>query len=165
MNAIFTRTSVRSYEERPVEPEKIEKILKAAMVAPSAMNQQPWEFYVVTNKDALRKLSEVSPYATMTAMASVAIVVCGRKDGLTVPELVDIDLSLATENILLEIEEQGMGGVMLGIAPFTDRMEKVAKALSLPKNLSVFTVIPFGYPTKKNPQQSRYDEARVHYVK
>ena len=165
MNAIFTRTSVRSYEERPVEPEKIEKILKAAMVAPSAMNQQPWEFYVVTNKDALQKLSEVSPYATMTAMAPVAIVVCGRKDGLTVPELVEVDLSLATENILLEIEEQGLGGVMLGIAPFIERMEKAAEALSLPKNLSVFTVIPFGYPTKKNPQQNRYDEARVHYVK
>ena len=92
MNAIFTRTSVRSYEERPVEPEKLEKILKAAMAAPSAMNQQPWEFYVVTNKDALQKLSEVSPYATMTAMAPVAIVVCGRKYGLTVPELVDVDI-------------------------------------------------------------------------
>ena len=92
MNAIFTRTSVRSYEERPVEPEKIEKILKAAMAAPSAVNQQPWEFYVVTNKDALRKLSEVSPYAKMTATAPVAIVVCGRKDGLIVPELVDVDI-------------------------------------------------------------------------
>ena len=165
MNAIFTRTSVRSYEERPVEPEKIEKILKAAMVAPSAMNQQPWEFYVVTNKDVLQKLSEVSPYTKMTAMAPVAIVVCGRKDGFIVPESVDVDLSLATENILLEIEEQGLGGVMLGIAPFTERMEKAAEALSLPKNLSVFTIIPFGYPTKKNPQQNRYDETRVHYVK
>ena len=165
MNAIFTRTSVRSYEERTVEPEKIEKILKAAMAAPSAMNQRPWEFYVVTNKEALQKLSEVSPYAKTTAKAPVVIVVCGRKDGLTVPELVDVDLSLATENILLEIEEQGLGGVMLGIAPFTNRMEKAAEALSLPKNLSVFTIIPFGYPTKKNPQQNRYDETRVHYVK
>ena len=165
MNAIFTRTSVRSYEERSVENEKIEKILKAAMAAPSAMNQQPWEFYVVTNKEALQKLSEVSPYAKMTANATVAIVVCGRKENLIVPELVDVDLSLATENILLEIEEQGLGGVMLGIAPFAERMEKAAKAISLPDNLSVFTIIPFGYPAKKNPQQDRYDELRVHYVK
>ena len=50
MDAIFTRTSVRSYEDKPVEAEKIQKILRAAMAAPSAMNQQPWEFYVVTNK-------------------------------------------------------------------------------------------------------------------
>ena len=165
MNAIFTRTSVRSYEERPVETEKIEKILKAAMAAPSAVNQQPWEFYVVTNKDVLQKLSEVSPYAKMTATASAAIVVCERKDGVIVPELVEVDLSLATENILLEIEEQGLGGVMLGIAPFSERMEKAAAAISLPNTLSVFTIIPFGYPTKKNPQQNRYDETRVHYVK
>ena len=165
MYAIFTRTSVRSYEERSVEHEKIEKILKAAMAAPSAMNQQPWEFYVVTNKEVLQKLSEVSPYAKMTANATVAIVVCGRKENLIVPELVDVDLSLATENILLEIEEQGLGGVMLGIVPFAERMEKAANAISLPNNLSVFTIIPFGYPAKKNPQQDRYDELRVHYVK
>ncbi|MBR3622546.1 MAG: nitroreductase family protein [Selenomonadaceae bacterium] len=165
MNAIFTRTSVRSYEERLVETEKIEKILKAAMAAPSAMNQQPWEFYVVTNKDVLQKLSESSPYSKMTAKAPAAIVVCGRKDGLTVPELVKVDLSLATENILLELEEQGLGGVVLGIAPFTERMEKVAEAISLPQNLSVFTIIPFGYPLQKKPQQNRYDKTRVHYVK
>ncbi|ORT99279.1 nitroreductase [Anaerovibrio sp. JC8] len=145
--------------------QKIEKILRAAMAAPSAMNQQPWEFYVVTDKKALQELSEASPYAGMTAGAPAAFVLCSRKSDVRVPELVDVDMSLATENILLEIEEQGLGGVMLGIAPFADRMEKVAKAVNAPDSLSVFTVIPFGYPLKKNPQQDRYDAARVHYVK
>lgn len=165
MNAIFTRTSVRSYEERPVEAEKIEKILRAAMAAPSAVNQQPWEFYVVTDKAVLAELSQVSPYTAMTAKAPVAIVLCSRKENIIVPELIDVDMAIATENVLLEIEAQGLGGVMLGIAPFADRMEKVSKALNLPENLSPFTVVPFGYPAKKNPQQDRYDELRVHYVK
>ncbi|MBR2216259.1 MAG: nitroreductase family protein [Selenomonadaceae bacterium] len=165
MNVIFTRTSVRSYESRPVEEEKIEKILRAAMAAPSAVNQQPWEFYVVTDKDTLQKLSEVSPYTGMTAKAPAAIVVCGRKEGLIVPELVEVDLSLATENILLEIEEQGLGGVMLGVAPFAERMEKASKAINLPNSLSVFTIVPIGYPAKKNTQQDRYDESRVHFIK
>lgn len=164
MNAIFTRTSIRSYESRLVEKEKIEKILRAAMAAPSAVNQQPWEFYVVTDRDTLQKLSEVSPYTGMTAKAAAAIVVCARKEGLTVPELVEVDLSLATENILLEIEEQGLGGVMLGVAPFAERMKKAAEAIRLPDSLSVFTIVPFGYPAKKNPQQDRYDESRVHYI-
>ena len=84
---------------------------------------------------------------------------------MPVPDLVQVDLSLSTENVLLEIEEQGLGGVMLGIAPFADRMERVARALALPETLEVFTVVPFGYPAKKNPQQDRYDESRVHYVK
>ena len=165
MNAIFTRTSVRSYEERPVEAEKIEKILRAAMAAPSAVNQQPWEFYVVTDKAVLAELSQASPYTAMTAKAPVAIVLCSRKENIIVPELIDVDMAIATENVLLEIEAQGLGGVMLGIAPFADRMETVSKALKLSENLSPFTVVPFGYPAKKNPQQDRYDEQRVHYVK
>lgn len=165
MNAIFTRTSVRSYEERPVEAEKIDKILRAAMAAPSAVNQQPWEFYVVTDKALLEKLATASPYATMTAKAPTAIVLCSRTENIIVPELVDVDMAIATENILLEVEALGLGGVMLGIAPFADRMEKVAKALSLPESLRPFTIVPFGYPAKKNPQSDRYDEQRVHYVK
>ena len=165
MNAIFTRTSVRSYEERPIEAEKIEKILRAAMAAPSAVNQQPWEFYVVTDKAVLEKLAAASPYAAMTAKAPAAIVLCSRTENILVPELVDVDMAIATENILLEIEALGLGGVMLGIAPFADRMEKVAEALSLPETLKPFTIVPFGYPAKKNPQPDRFDEQRVHYVK
>lgn len=165
MDAIFTRTSVRNYEERPVEKEKIERILRAAMAAPSAVNQQPWEFYVVTNKEVLQKLSQASPYAGMTAKAPAAIVLCSRKENIIVPELVDVDMAIATENVLLEIEAQGLGGVMLGIAPFKERMEKVAEALGLPPTLAAFTVVPFGYPAKKNPQSDRYDAERVHYVR
>ncbi|MDY2685360.1 MAG: nitroreductase family protein [Selenomonadaceae bacterium] len=165
MEAIFTRTSVRSYESRSIEDEKIEKILRAAMAAPSAMNQQPWEFYVVTKKSALQQISEASPYAGMTADAPAAFVLCYRKTGIKVPELVHVDMALATENLLLEIEALGLGGVMLGIAPFEERMEKVAKAIDLPGHLAVFTVVPVGYPAKKNPQQDRYDAARVHIIK
>ena len=129
------------------------------------MNQRPWEFYVVTEKKALEALAQVSPYAGMTASAPAAIVLCSRKENLPVPELVDVDMAIATENVLLEIEAQGLGGVMLGIAPFADRMEKVARVLDLPVELEAFTVVPFGYPARKNPQQDRYEEARVHYVK
>ncbi|MBQ1446438.1 MAG: nitroreductase family protein [Solobacterium sp.] len=74
MNSIYHRVSIRKYQDRPVEPEKTEAILRAAMQAPSASNQQPWEFYVVTNKDTLKALSEASPYAGMTADAPAAIV-------------------------------------------------------------------------------------------
>ena len=72
MNSIFHRISVRKYQDRPVEKEKIEKILRAAMQAPSATNQQPWEFYVVTDKKKLEALSQVHPYAGMTKDAPAA---------------------------------------------------------------------------------------------
>lgn len=66
------------------------------MAAPSAVNQQPWEFYVVTDKAVLEKLASASPYA--------AIVLCSRTENILVPELVDVDMVIATENILLEID-------------------------------------------------------------
>ena len=65
MNSIFTRVSIRKYQDRPVEKEKTLAILRAAMQAPSAANQQPWEFFVVTNKEKLLALSMVHPYSGM----------------------------------------------------------------------------------------------------
>lgn len=64
INEIFHRTSIRKYQNKSVENDKIEKILQAAMAAPSAGNQQPWEFYVVKDKTTLDKLSKINPYAS-----------------------------------------------------------------------------------------------------
>ncbi len=165
MNAIFKRTSVRSFENREVESEKIEKILQAAFAAPTATNQQAWEFYIVTNKETLQQLGKVTQYSTPAANAPAAVVICYNRNRLKVPKMADIDCAIATENIWLECEELGLGGVMLGIAPFEDRMTALAKILNLPENIVPFTIFPFGYPAKKNPQKSRYDESKVHYIK
>ena len=165
MNVIFTRTSIRQFEEKEVEQEKIEKLLQAAFASPTAKNQQPWEFYVVTNKDILQKLSQVTPFATPAANAPAAFVICYRTENLRVPEKVEIDCAIATENIWLECEELGLGGVMLGIAPDAERMKAVADVMNLPENLAAFTIFPFGYPKNKKSQKDRYDENKVHFVK
>lgn len=99
MNEIFHRTSIRKYLSKPVEDEKIEKLLQAAMAAPSAGNQQPWEFYVVKDKATLEKLSKTSPYATCCASAPVAFVACYRIH-CTMPEYAQIDMSASVENFL-----------------------------------------------------------------
>lgn len=164
MNAIFHRVSIRKYQDKPVEAEKIEKLLRAAMAAPSACNQQPWEFYVVTNPETIQKLSETSPYAKCAAGASVVFVPCYRKEGLVAPMYADIDLSAAVENLLLEADELGLGAVWMGISPLPDRMKAVERVLNAPENLAAFALIPCGYPAEARPQQDRYDEARVHYV-
>ena len=69
MKAVFERISVRRYQDRPVEKEKILALLRAAMAAPSAGNQQPWEFYVVTDREKIRALSEVTPYSILHKIA------------------------------------------------------------------------------------------------
>ena len=164
MEEIFKRISIRKYEEKAVEKEKIEKILRAAMAAPSAGNQQPWEFYVVTDKDKIKALSQCSPYSGCAAGAPAVLVPCYRTKGLMFPEFDKIDLAIATENALLEITSLGLGGVWLAVAPIEDRIEKVTDVLGTPETLVPFALVPFGYPAEDRPQQDRYDETRVHYV-
>ena len=162
MNSIFTRTSTRQFESRPVASKYIIKILRAAMAAPSACNQQPWEFYITDDKDIISRLSQVSPYAGPVKNAPVVIVPCYHTDNLAAPMMAEIDMSLATQNILLEAEELGLGAVMIGIAPIPERMQAVAEILKLPENFKAFTIIPVGYPVNKHPQEDRYEPSRIH---
>lgn len=164
MESIFHRISIRKYKERPVETEKLEKLLKAAMAAPSACNQQPWEFYVVTDKDKIAALSKTSPYAGCAADAPVLIVPVYREECIA-PEYAQIDLSIAQENMWLETDALGLGGVWLGIAPVEERMKKVEDILEIPAGLRAFSIFAVGYPAESRPQQDRFDQSRIHYVK
>ena len=78
MNTIFTRVSIRKFQDRPVEPEKLEKLLRAAMAAPSAKNHQPWEFYVVKNRDIIERLSEVGSLPSVPEMLLSSSYPAGR---------------------------------------------------------------------------------------
>lgn len=163
MKEIFHRASTRKFQDREVESEKIERILKAAMASPSAKNQRPWEFYVVRDREKLLELSKATPYAMCVKNANIAIVVCYRKD-IIEEDYVQIDCAIATENILLELDHLGLGGVMIGVAPVKDRMEEVERIIGVDDRLSAFTIIPFGYPEREKERLDRYDEERVHYI-
>ena len=163
MHQIFNRASVRSFDERRVEPEKIELLMKAAMAAPSACNQQPWEFVAVTDAATLTRLSECSPYAGCLQQAPLGIVVCMRTEGLYAPGYTQIDASAATENILLEAVHLGLGAVWLGIAPGREKMEAVRQVIGAPETIQPFCLVACGYPDKPVVLADRYDPARVHY--
>ncbi len=163
MDAIFHRTSIRQFEDKPIESEKIEKLLRAGMQAPTAGNQMNWQFYVVRNKETIQKLSKASPYAVTAAKAPLIMVIT-YCDGGMFPELNDIDCAIATENIWLEADALGLGAVMMAIAPFEDRMKAVKEILNLPKEEHAFMIMPIGYPVKVKPQVDRYNENKVHFV-
>ncbi len=164
MKEIFERISIRKYESRPVEEEKIRQVLKAAMAAPSAGNQQPWEFYVVRDPEMIRKLADTTPYSKSAAGAPVVIVPCYRTNGLWAPMYDTIDLSIATENMLLEITSLGLGAVWMGIAPIEDRILAVDRILGLGEDLHSFALVPVGYPAESRPQQDRFQEERIHWI-
>ena len=140
------------------------EILRAGMQAPSACNQQPWEFYVVTDKEKIQKLSKVTPYTGCATGAPVVIVPVYRTEGLVAPSFAQIDMAIAQENIWLETDAQGLGGVWIGIAPMEERMEEVHKLLELPKEVSVFSLFALGYPAESRAQEDRFHPERIHFL-
>lgn len=163
MDSIFHRTSIRKYKDMPIEKEKLEQLVRAAMAAPSAKNQQPWEFYIVTDKSVIEALSHTSPYASFVKDAAAAIVPCYRVD-CKVPLYAQVDMSIATQNILLEADSLGLGACWIGTAPQEERMTAVEKVLNIPASLRAFSIVSLGYPDEQRKQQDRFDESRIHYV-
>ena len=164
MNSIYHRVSIRKYKDKPVEEEKITEILRAGMQAPSAANQQPWEFYVVTDKEKIIELSKSHIYAGCAAGAPVVIVPVYRKNCL-IPSYAQIDMSIAQENMWLMTDSLGLGGVWLGVAPLQERMDAVREILGLPEALEAFSIFVLGYPDEERPQQDRFDESRIHFMR
>lgn len=166
LNNILERTSVRSYLDKSVEEEKIEKLLRAGMAAPTAKNKQPWHFVVVTDKSLLQKLSKVNPYAEMVARAPLAIVVCGDMtkalDG-NAREFWVQDCSAASENILLAATGLGLGAVWTSTYPSEERCAAVSEALGLPESLIPLNTIVIGYPDTEATPKDKWTEENISY--
>ena len=165
MNEIFSRVSIRKFTDQPVEREKIVAMLRATMQAPSAHNQQPWEFYVISDKDMLEKLSHISKYSMCIKNAHAAVVSAYRTDSaLPSPKFFQVDMSIAMENLWLEATHQGLGGVWIGTAPREEIMQAVEKIVGIPEGQRAFAVFPFGYPAQEKEQQDRFDSSRIHWL-
>lgn len=156
---ILQRKSVRSYVGRPVEEEKVEVLLEAAMAAPSGKNAQPWDFIVITRRDILDEMAEKLPYAKMLKDASVAIAVCADR---TKSPYWYVDCSAATQNILLAAEALGLGAVWTATYPYRDRMDVVKELCGLPGSYDSLCIIPVGYPARENKPKDKYDAGKIH---
>lgn len=166
LDNIATRTSVRDYEARPVEKEKIEKMLRAAMAAPTAMNKQPWHFVVVDQRNVLDALAGANPYAKMLKKATLAIVVCGNTDKMIEGGGRDFwiqDASAATENLLLAAHAMGLGAVWTGAYPSEERCISISKVLLLPDNLIPLNMIVVGYPAEQPQPKQKFKEENISY--
>lgn len=166
LDNIATRTSIRDYEARPVEKEKIEKMLRAAMAAPTAMNKQPWHFVVVDQRNVLDALAGTNPYAKMLKKAPLAIVVCGNTDKMIEGGGRDFwiqDASAATENLLLAAHAMGLGAVWTGAYPSEERCISISKVLSLSDNLIPLNMIVVGYPAEQPQPKQKFKEENVSY--
>jgi nitroreductase len=163
MDAILSRRSIRKYTEQPVSDDAIDELLKAAMSAPSAGNQQPWQFVVIRERGMLDEIPKYHPYSAMLKEASVAILVCGdlkseKHKGYWVQ-----DCSAATQNLLVAAQAKGLGAVWLGVYPREDRVAGIRKVLGLPEHIVPLSLIPVGHKGEEKPPANRYDPSRVHH--
>jgi len=146
--AIRKRRSIRNYQDREVEEDKLSKILEAARQAPSASNRQEWRFVVVRDKAAKAKLCQAAKNQAFVNEAPVVIVCCARTDNhiMTCGQACYvIDLAIAIDHMSLAAVELGLGSCWIGA--FYE--EEVKKILDIPQEIRVVEMFALGYPAQE----------------
>ncbi len=163
LEAIFTRRSVRKYSDKPVSDDLVLQLLQAAMAAPSAANEQPWQFIIIKERTTLNQIPLFHPHSHMLKQAALAILVCED----TALEVYSgrglMDCSAATMNILLAAHAMGLGAVWVGIYPVEARIDAIRRLLGIPSQVNPIALVSIGYPGEKLPQEDRFKPERVHY--
>ena len=162
---ILERRSVRKFKGEPVSRELIDKLLEAAMAAPSACNKRPLDFYVVTNPDKLEELSAAGRFTKMKSPLIILVVGDLRRAlPLGFADYWIHDAGAASENILIKATELGLGSCWCGVHPQKRMMERVREILGLSEKQMPFSLIKLGYPDEKHEPHSGFDEKRAHFV-
>jgi nitroreductase len=162
---IEARRSIRKYKaDAPVTREQLNRLVHAAMLAPSARNTRPWEFIAITRREILDEIARIHPYTQMCRTATAAIIVVAvPADGM--PEgYFPQDCGAATQNILLEAVSMGLGTCWCGVYPRPERMDSLAKLLDIKEPKVPFNVIAVGVPDEAPPARGFFDESRITFV-
>lgn len=157
---ISTRASIRDFTGEKISDEEIEKLLRAAMAAPSAMNTQPWAFVVVQDKKTLKEIADHPQlHASMAANAGTGILVCEDTDRsykIYGPQ----DCAAATENLLLSAHDQSLGAVWTGVD--ADKANLFRQWCALPDHIQPIAFIPVGVPSGAKEPKEKFDPQKIH---
>src|SRR5512144_358557 len=156
MEVILSRRSIRQYMPKAVPESLVTELLKAAMSAPSAGNEQPWHFVGLRDRAILDAIPKFHPYSAMVKQASVAIVVCGDLTREKFKGFWVQDCSAATENLLLAATARGLGAVWTALYPMEERVAGVRKLLELPEHVVPLSLVPLGWPVEQPGKAERF---------
>ncbi|WXG43747.1 MAG: nitroreductase family protein [Promethearchaeati archaeon SRVP18_Atabeyarchaeia-1] len=146
LEAILSRRSIRKFKkDKPVEEEKLQKVLDACRAAPSAHNRQPWEFIVITSKEALKAISKETAYGQFLASAPMGVAIV--LDPKVSPDQYMVDGGIVSQNFALAAYGLGLGTCWVG----TMNRDKVKGLLGIPAEKYLLTVLPLGYPDGNFP--------------
>lgn len=157
LDAIMSRRSVRKFQAKPVSEQDITDLLKAAMNAPSAGNEQAWQFVILQGEkfDAYLDINLNTPKG-----APIGILVCEDRQAEKYQGYAAQDCAAATENLLLAAHAKGLGSVWTAVFP--NNVAAVKQLLGLPEHVAPFACLPIGYPDQTVSAADRYDAAKVH---
>jgi nitroreductase len=148
--AIRARKSVRTYQARPVEPEKLRRVLEAARLAPSARNEQEWRFVVVTDREKRQRLARDASSQHFMGGAPVIIAACAETDGRIMrcgQRAYPIDVAIAIDHLTLAAVAEGLGTCWIG----SFDPAEVRRILAIPDSVEVVELMPLGYPNDPKP--------------
>jgi len=164
LDLIISRQSDRKYSDKPVEKEKLERIIEAGRMAPSACNAQPWKFIVVTDPELVLKIADAASAKligmnSFVAQAPAILVIVREKPnmsskvGATIKnkDYSLIDIGIATENICLQAKAEQLGSCIIGW--FDER--QIKKLLKIPKSKRVELIITLGYSLSEQREKRR----------
>jgi nitroreductase len=164
LELIISRQSDRKYSDKPVEKEKLERIIEAGRMAPSACNAQPWKFIVITEPELIVNIAEAASARLIgmnmfVAQAAAMLVIVREKPNMSSKiggtiknkDYSLIDIGIASENICLQARAEGLGSCMIGW--FDEKMLK--KLLSIPRSKRVELIITLGYSLSEKREKRR----------
>lgn len=165
INTIYDRRSIRKYLDKAVNPDLVEEVLRAGLFAPSGYNRQPWEFVVFNEKEIIKEIKSMHPYATSLATAPVCIMVCGDTEKELSKGFYQVDCSAAIENMLLAAKALGLDTCWMGIYPWEEVMNAFSQRFQLPQNIEPFALIALGYGAETYERPNRNNSNKIHYNK
>jgi nitroreductase len=152
--AIRARRSIRSYQDRPIEQEKLARVLEAGRLAPSARNLQDWKFIVVKDKEKRQKLSQAAKGQAFVAQAPVVIAACGTEIEYIMTcgqYCYPIDVAITVDHMSLAAVAEGLGTCWIG-AFYEDKVKEI---LGIPENIRVVVMLAMGYPAESPAARPR----------
>jgi nitroreductase len=151
--AIKKRYSCRSYQAKKIEQEKLDKLLEASRLAPSAKNMQDWRFIVVTDEEIKSQVAATTNRPQIFSQAGAIIVACSNSDYVMQcgQAIGPIDVSIALEHICLQATELGLATCWIG----SFKAEKVRTILGIPDDINIIELMAVGYPTDSAKQPNR----------
>lgn len=178
LSAIMQRKSVRAYTGDTIPTEVIDKLLRAAVAAPSGMDIRPWHIVVMTDKSQYEECFAGNFNMEKFKQAGAVFIFCADTTVTRAPrENPDApavttpnpmwrdDIAACTENFLVAVEACGLGAVWTACYPFENQMTPVREYLNLPGNIIPYSIVPVGYPAGENQPKDKWDESRIHYNK